>query len=78
MKGMEAKCLRCKHIWDTEKKSYKAEIKCPICGNDLLVDIQQTRLREAWIQYPVYPEIPKSMPLIRFILLLKLSDLELI
>ena len=52
--------------------------KPEICGGELLIDVQLTRLSQAWIQYPIQPEIPKSVPLTRILLYLKLCDLEIV
>lgn len=58
--------------WIKENKSSK----CPICGSTLFIDIQQTRLRKAWIQYPIRPKIPQSISLMRVNLLFKLWNVE--
>jgi len=43
-----------------------------------IIDVQLTRLSQAWIQYPIQPEIPKSVPLTRILLYLKFFDLEIV
>jgi len=52
--------------------------KPEICGGELLIDVQLTRLSQARIQYPIQTEIPKSIPLTRILLYLKFFDLEIV